>query len=208
MKNFTGLHKNSTPCMRCGIFLLLLLPNCIVWAAEPITNKEPSSVASQLAPENSPALNPSRSIQDANTNTNIATTSPVNTPKPVATKTNSVSQLASVIGGLAIIVVLIYGLSWFVKRFAQGGFAHNPGMKIISSMPLGTRERLMLVDVGGKQLLLGVTAAQINTLHVFDEPVVIAEKTQPVASEFSQKLMAILQKNNIPDANAQKNSHS
>jgi flagellar protein FliO/FliZ len=119
---------------------------------------------------------------------------------PGAAKTNSASQLASLIGGLALILVLIYGLSWFVKRFSQGGFLHNPTMKIVSAMPLGTRERLMLVEIGGKQLLLGVTATQINTLHVFDEPVVLSEKEQPVASDFSQKLMAILQQKNITSA--------
>ena len=86
----------------------------------------------------------------------------------------------------------------------------NPSMKIVSSMPLGTRERLLLVDVGGKQLLLGVTATQINTLHVFDEPVVPAEKPQPIGSDFSQKLMAILQQKNItsPDDATHKKSNS
>jgi flagellar protein FliO/FliZ len=208
MKNFTGLHKKFIAGFHCGIFLLVLLPNCIVWAAEPITNNESSPVSSQLAPGDSPVPINSNASPNATANTDIATTSPVNAPKPAVTNANSASQLASVIGGLAIILVLIYGLSWFVKRFAQGGFTQNPAMKIICSMPLGTRERLMLVDVGGKQLLLGVTASQINTLHVFDEPVVVGEKTQPVASEFSQKLMAIIQKNHTQDTSAQKNQNS
>ena len=76
----------------------------------------------------------------------------------------------------------------------------SSGMKIISSLPLGTREKLVLVEVGGKQLLLGVTSSQINTIHVFDDPLMIAEKTQHPASDFSQKLMAILQKNTSPDS--------
>ncbi len=124
--------------------------------------------------------------------------------------TSSASQLASLIGGLALILGLIYGLSWFVKRFSQGGFMQNPSMKIVSAMPLGTRERLMLVDVGGKQLLLGVTATHINTLHVFDEPVVHAEKPTPITSDFSQKLMAILQQKNVatPDDTSHKKSNS
>ena len=133
-------------------------------------------------------------------------------PKPASPPqtTGSAAQLASLLGGLILILILIYGLSWFVKKFGQGGFMQNPSMKIVSSMPLGTRERLLLVDVGGKQLLLGVTATQINTLHVFDEPVVPAEKPQPIGSDFSQKLMAILQQKNIasPDDAAHKKSNS
>lgn len=132
-----------------------------------------------------------------------------NTTLPPQTS-SSASQLASLLGGLILILGLIYGLSWFVKRFSQGAFMQNPTMKILSAMPLGTRERLLLVDVGGKQLLLGVTATHINTLHVFDEPVVQEEKSAPVASDFSQKLMAILQQKNIsvPDDAAHKKSNS
>lgn len=205
MKNFTGLHKKSIAGTRCGIFLLILLTNSFTWAAEPVANNASNPATNQLAIENNATQISSPSTGVANTS--IATTSPVNASKP-ATKTNSASQLASVIGGLALILVLIYGLSWFVKRFAQGGFMQNPGMKVISSMPLGTRERLMLVEVGGKQLLLGVTATQINNLHVFEEPLFIAEKTQAATSEFSQKLMAILQKNQTQDVTSDKKSNS
>ncbi len=128
---------------------------------------------------------------------------PAQTSQSTAAQTNSASQLAALIGGLALILVLIYGLSWFVKRFSQGGFLNNPTMKIVTAMPLGTRERLMLIDVGGKQLLLGVTATQINTLHVFDDPVVQTGSNQPATSDFSQKLMSILQqKNVVPAADA------
>ena len=210
MQKFTGLQKKIIANIRSGLILLLLTSSCFALETEPVANSQPNAVQNQSVPEKNSDLNSSTITPDAieNTNTIVSTTSPITASKPATAKTNSASQLASVIGGLAIIVVLIYGLSWFVKRFAQGGFMQNPGMKVISSMPLGTRERLMLVEVGGKQLLLGVTAAQINTLHVFDEPLVLAEKNQPSASEFSQKLMAIIQKNTMSDTNSQKNSNS
>jgi flagellar protein FliO/FliZ len=210
MKNVTGSYKNFIAGIRIGILLLFLMLGCIVMAAEEVADSQAGEIQSPAVPENTPEQNPSNSTLDptSSLDNSVIPTSAVSAPKPATVKTNSASQVASVIGGLAIILVLIYGLSWFVKRFAQGGFMQSPGMKIISSMPLGTRERLILVDVGGKQLLLGVTAGQINTLHVFEEPAIVAEKAQVAGSEFSQKLMAILQKNNASDANAQKNSNS
>jgi flagellar protein FliO/FliZ len=108
-------------------------------------------------------------------------------------KISSASQLASMLGGLIAIVVLILILSWFVKRFSQGGFLQNPTMKILSTLPLGTRERLLLIDVGGQQLLLGVSATQINTLHVFSEAVHVPQAGAPVVSDFSKKLSSLLQ---------------
>jgi flagellar protein FliO/FliZ len=127
--------------------------------------------------------------------TNTTAPTPINS-KLNSTTSNSSAQIANLIGGLALILLLIFGLSWFVKRFNQGGFTQNPAIKMLAAMPLGTRERLMLVEVGGKQILLGITPTQITNLQVFDEPVIVSKnKTPPDSSDFSQKLMAILQKN-------------
>ncbi len=193
MQNFTGFYKRIIAGMGCALGIFFI---------SHYTFAKDVSVA-QTSTEKPAVV----SAVDAQGTTASSVTEPVAATAPVYSssaksivipaKTNSASQLASLAGGLALILVLIYGLSWFVKRFSQGGFLQNPTMKIVASMPLGTRERLMLVDVGGKQLLLGVTATQINTLQVFDEPVVQMEKNQPIASDFSQKLMAVLQQKNM-----------
>src|SRR5690606_5775254 len=65
-------------------------------------------------------------------------------------------HLASVAAGLVLIVALILVLGWFLRRFNQGGLFNNSSIKIIATLPLGTRERLAVVDVGGQQLLLAL----------------------------------------------------
>lgn len=103
------------------------------------------------------------------------------------------AHLLNVALGLVLIVVLILALAWVLRRFGQGGvFSNQKAIKIVAAMPMGTRERLLVVDVGGQQLLLGVTAREINTLHVFDTPVI--DPDQPAQqSDFGRKLMAVLQ---------------
>lgn len=113
-----------------------------------------------------------------------------------ATRINSGSHLASVAVGLVFIVALILVLGWFLRRFNQGGLFSNSSIKIVASLPLGTRERLAVIDVGGQQLLLGITATQINTLHVFDEPIIAQGDNSPAVSEFGKKLMTLLQQKN------------
>ena len=51
-----------------------------------------------------------------------------------------------------------------------GKFGSGP-IEIIADVSLGAKERAVLVQVGGKQLLLGVAPGRVNTLHVLDEPV-------------------------------------
>lgn len=114
--------------------------------------------------------------------------------QPPAPVVGTSGHLLNMTVGLLLIIALIFGLAWLLRRFGQGGlFKQQKSIKIVAAMALGTRERLVVVDVGGQQILLGVTAREINTLHVFDEPVIDAEPL-PTTSEFSRKLMAVLHK--------------
>lgn len=89
----------------------------------------------------------------------------------VTTNPNALSQgeLLRVMGGLLLVVVMIIFLAWLVRRLNRAGLGISSGFKVIASMNLGTREKIMLVNVGGRVLLLGVTSGSINTLHDFGE---------------------------------------
>lgn len=108
----------------------------------------------------------------------------------VPVQSGSVSQLVSVLLALAAVLGLIFLLSWLVKR-SGAGWGRSDHIKVLSTMALGTRERIMLVEVGPTQMLLGVTAHSIKTLHVFAEPVIApGEKPGP---DFAGKLAQYLQ---------------
>lgn len=103
---------------------------------------------------------------------------------------NSQDQLIQVSLALACVLGLIYAIAWFIKRKqVVHGFTNIP-MKTLGVLPMGVKEKIVLVEVGGKQILLGMTASNINTLATFDEPIVV-EKEQ-IARSFSQKLKEIL----------------
>ena len=153
----------------------------------------------------SPTIAPTSSAASAaSAATTVTTPAPVVSSPPVtATSVGGGRHLLSVTLALFGIIALIFAISWFVKRFGHVGFAQNQHIKIIATMPLGTRERLVLVDAAGQQLLLGITASSINTLHSFQEPAVVMEK-EDRASDFSRKLMSILQQK--PGAAGENNS--
>ena len=100
-------------------------------------------------------------------------------------------QVITVLVGLAFVLALVFGCGWFVKHFGGMQTARSGSIKVISVLPVGSRERLALVEVGGQQLLLGVTAQQITMLHAFDEPV-IKNSDSKNNSEFAQKLHKML----------------
>jgi flagellar protein FliO/FliZ len=99
---------------------------------------------------------------------------------------------AGSIGGalfsLVLVVGLILALGWLAKRMPglQRG-AGNAGLKVVASVALGPRERAVVVDVGGTQLLLGVGQGGVRTLHTLDAPLPAADASA-TPSPFAQIL--------------------
>jgi flagellar protein FliO/FliZ len=80
------------------------------------------------------------------------------------------------------IVAFIMGAAWLTRRVRGAPFARGDCFKVIGAMPLGPRERLLLVRVGDQQLLLGVSPGRIASLQTLDRPLeldnVIASSAQ------------------------------
>lgn len=111
-------------------------------------------------------------------------------PVPSGVPTTS-DYLTQVLLGLGFVLALVFAMGWLIKRVGQGNLVGGQMMRVLASLPLSTRERLLLVDVGGQQLLLGVAPGRITTLHTFEEP--ILQPNAPInPSEFGKKLREIM----------------
>ncbi len=93
----------------------------------------------------------------------IAISAEKTSSSPIDTSTMAIQ----VVLALGIVTASIFALAWVAKRLGNTHLLHNQKMKLISSMALGTREKMVLVEVDGQKLLLGVTPSNIASLHVF-----------------------------------------
>ncbi|MDH1010586.1 flagellar biosynthetic protein FliO [Pseudomonas nicosulfuronedens] len=103
------------------------------------------------------------------------------------------AQLMQLLLGLVLVVGLIFLLAWLVRRVQQVVPRGNQAIRLISSQALGPRDRLVLVQVGEEQVLLGLTPGRITPLHVLRQPVHAAE-SEPAQPEFAQRLLELLNK--------------
>ncbi len=69
---------------------------------------------------------------------------------------------------LMIVSILIIVVAVIVKKLKLTRYINNPHIKIVTAVSIGHKERLILVQVKDKQLLLGATSSHIETLQVFD----------------------------------------
>ena len=58
--------------------------------------------------------------------------------------------------GLAVVLGFIYGLAWVLKKYSRLPGSNQVEMKILGGISLGTRERVVLVQVEGKKILRGL----------------------------------------------------
>ncbi|MCG3203274.1 MAG: hypothetical protein NFCOHLIN_03215 [Gammaproteobacteria bacterium] len=78
----------------------------------------------------------------------------------------SLAQLTQLVVGLGIVLVVVAGCAFVLRRLPVIRSSRNSSLKIVEAVPLGTRDRLLLVDAAGTRLLIGVTTGSIACLHV------------------------------------------
>jgi flagellar protein FliO/FliZ len=80
------------------------------------------------------------------------------------------SYLTQLVIGLFIVLLCIVVLAWFAKKMNRFHSAADGSLKVIGGLSMGSRERIVLLQVGEEQLLLGVSPGRISKLHVLGTP--------------------------------------
>ncbi len=114
---------------------------------------------------------------------------------------SSGDQLIQVSLSLMAVLAVIYAVAWFIKR--NRGIQGITGlpMKTLAVLPMGVKEKIILIEVGGKQILLGMTAHNINNLATFDEPIlVLKDKHTKGFAERLKEIMSQVKQDNTRDS--------
>jgi flagellar protein FliO/FliZ len=71
--------------------------------------------------------------------------------------------------GLAVVLALLGATDWVSRRFRVGAGMRGGLIEVVSGLSLGARERVVLIRVGGDQVLVGVSPSGMRTLHVLQQ---------------------------------------
>ncbi|WP_177410783.1 flagellar biosynthetic protein FliO [Pseudomonas sp. LB-090624] len=111
---------------------------------------------------------------------------------PAATPGSLGGQLAQMVFGLLLVVGLIFFLAWLLRRLQSTAVKGGQVIEIVGSRAIGPRDRLLLVQVGKEQILIGHTPGSIEALHVLAEPVQVTESARQATPEFAQRLLELM----------------
>ncbi len=95
-----------------------------------------------------------------------------------------------------LLVLAVFGaVVWLLRKSGGLALINNRQLAIVAGLSLGMREKLVLVKVGEKQLLLGVTAGRIDKLLELEGEQRLFQNQvgQVEAGLFAKKLMQVMQ---------------
>jgi flagellar protein FliO/FliZ len=180
-----------------SLLLILALSGMSSWGYAQENVVEAGSVAKNDEQANTKQANaalqadPSPEAVEATVAVEQASSKPIVTAladKP-SQRTSSGLSLSKMAISLAIVVLIVLALGWIFKKLTLRlpGSKH---IKIISTLALGPKERLLVIEMQGKQRVLGVTANSINLLFELENTL----PEEKLASDFHTQLQSFLKK--------------
>jgi flagellar protein FliO/FliZ len=101
--------------------------------------------------------------------------------------------------GLVVVLALVFACAWVVRRLGLPVTGGGRQVKVVASAAVGQRERVVVVEVGGECLVLGVAAGSVRHLHTLPAGALAPQVGQAASAPsgfdgalFAQKLRATL----------------
>ena len=107
-------------------------------------------------------------------------------------------SLIQVVLGLVLVLLVIVAAAWIMRRFGHLQTAAGGSLRIVGGLSLGPRERAVLIQVGERQILLGVAPGRIQTLPVLDQILSGTPQSAAPAQGFAARLASVLKQGQRP----------
>ena len=109
----------------------------------------------------------------------------------------SASSLLQVLLGLIVVLGLLAGTAWIIRRLGLARPSSASAVKIIGGASIGTRERVVLVEVADQWIVVGVAPGCVNALATMPrQEGFVSDEPAPVAKNFSAWLKQTIEKRN------------
>lgn len=109
----------------------------------------------------------------------------------------SAGNLIQVLLGLVVVLALMAGAAWTLKRMGVAGVGANNVAKVIGGVSVGNRERVVVVEVADQWIVVGVAPGRVNALSSMPRQEISTTLAgTPDAKNFSAWLKQTIDKRN------------
>jgi flagellar biosynthetic protein FliO len=152
-------------------FLAISLP-LAAGAAQPVAAQAPA--APQQAPATIPAPAANAPVMDPASPSAPETTvgggaanrpaAPAAAPPVTMPSGSATGSLLQTLFALIVVLGVLGALAWFLKRYGPKAMGGNANLRVVGSLNLGGRERVLVVEVGNQWIVVGASPGRINAL--------------------------------------------
>lgn len=121
------------------------------------TNELAPPAASPVAPATVAAPTPEQQAA-------LAGARPAAGPVTPAAAPSAVGSLLQTVLALAVVLGLLVGLAWLLKRFGPRHITGGTTVKLVGALSVGARERILVVEVGEQWIVVGASPGRMNAL--------------------------------------------
>ena len=79
-----------------------------------------------------------------------------------ASAPSATGGIFKVLLGLTVVLLVMAGITWLLKRMMPGVSGQQSVIKVVGGVSVGTRERVVVLEVAGRWLVVGVAAGQVH----------------------------------------------
>ena len=117
-------------------------------------------------------------------------------PIPAAAPSSS-GSVFTMIFGLLVVLGIMASIAWLLKRSGLSTISGSGiPLKVVGGVSVGTRERVMVVEVADQWIVVGVAPGRVNTLATLPRQEYASTPTTPAAKNFSSWLKQTIEKRN------------
>lgn len=107
---------------------------------------------------------------------------------------STAGSLIQVFIGLVAVLFLIAGAAWIAKRLGVTQMGASNLLRVVSTASVGTRERVVVVEIGESWLVVGVAPGSVNALMTLPKGDFPSHTTPALPGSFGLRLQQLIEK--------------
>ncbi|MEW6164212.1 MAG: flagellar biosynthetic protein FliO [Pseudomonadota bacterium] len=108
------------------------------------------------------------------------------------------SSALQMVLGLIVVLALLLGALWLLKRISQPQGAAAGLLRVVAGIAVGSRERVVILELGNSWLVLGVAPGHVSTLAEIPRQEVPTSAVSTAGKDFPAWLRQMVERRGKP----------
>lgn len=105
-----------------------------------------------------------------------------------ATPQSGAGAVIQMLGALGVVLAALFAVLWLLRRISGGKLAGPAPIRTVGGIAVGSRERVLLLEIGEHWLVVGVAPGSVTGIATLPRGELQQDGAQPAAADFGALL--------------------